>query len=309
MDKMATLIVIVVLVTATPGLGQEQTVERKVEQPVRQAVDRRQQTRREETAWQDERDNLLNLVGHLQKEQDESKARRTRLRVEKSAVEARIAAKTTQLERIDQIAAQIDPFLHELMARLRRLVVDDLPFLAVERQRRLANLERTLADSDASESERLRKLMEALMVELEYGQTIDVTRETIDLKGEAILVDVFRMGRLALFYQHLDGGACGFYNIAERKWQPLPDPYQGSILAAMEIGAKRRPVELLSLPIGGLISNNEKSDFLYADRLFVSVIGIRYAVPRPGYAQTADQSPAGAAGLGTQSRSRTEGGP
>jgi hypothetical protein len=63
-------------------------------------------------------------------------------------------------------------------------------------------------------------------------------------------MDVFRMGRLALFYQHLDGGACGFYNIAERKWCPLPEAHQRAILAAMEIGAKRRPAEMLSLPVG-----------------------------------------------------------
>lgn len=250
MNKMILLVLILAVAAVTPGRGEEQTVERNVEQPVRQALDFRQQTRREETAWQDERDKLLNLVERLQKEQDELTTRRTRLLTEKRNAEERIAAKTTQITRIDQIAGQIDPFLHELMGRLRRLVADDLPFLPVERQQRIANIERMLADPEVSESERLRKLMEALMVEVEYGQTIEATRETIDIDDEPTLVDVFRLGRLALFYQHLDGGACGFYNIAEKMWQPLPGQYQGAILAAMEIGAKRRPVELLSLPIG-----------------------------------------------------------
>jgi hypothetical protein len=249
-NKVAALIIILIVTATTPGRGEEQTVKRKVEQPVRQAVDLRQQTRREETAWQDEQDKLLSLVERLQKEQDELKVRRTRLLTEKNACETRIAAKTDQLERIDQIAGQIDPFLHELMARLDRLVAGDLPFLPAERQQRIAKLERMLADPEVSESERLRKLLEALMVELEYGRTVEVTRETIDLNDEATLVDIFRLGRLGLFYQHLDGGACGFYNIAEGQWQPLPDQYQGAILAAMEIGAKRRPVELVSLPIG-----------------------------------------------------------
>ncbi|WP_172683901.1 DUF3450 domain-containing protein [Desulfosarcina cetonica] len=169
---------------------------------------------------------------------------------ENNAAAARIAEKTTELTHMEQIGAQIDPFLDEVLTRMRRLIAADLPFLPDERQRRVDSLERLLIDPEVSQSERLRKLMEALMVELEYGQTIEVTRQTIDIAGEATLVNLFRLGRLALFYQHLDGGDCGFYNIAEGTWQPLPRRYQGAILAAMEMGAKQRPVDILTLPIG-----------------------------------------------------------
>lgn len=250
MRKMVPLLLILAVFATVPCLGEEQSVEQKVERPVRQAVDLRKQVRREETTWQDQRGRLLAQVEQLQQEQADLTARRTRLLDEKNATQARITKKTNQLDRIDQIAEQIDPFLHELLTRLNRLVAEDLPFLADERQRRLSNLAGMLEDPEVTQSERLRKLMEALMVELEYGQTIEATRETIDINGEPTLVDVFRLGRLALFYQHLNGEACGFFNIAENQWQPLSDKYQEAILAAMEIGAKRRPVELLSLPIG-----------------------------------------------------------
>jgi hypothetical protein len=53
-----------------------------------------------------------------------------------------------------------------------------------------------------------------------------------------------------LFFQTLDHKSCGFYNVASAAWQPLPTDYNRSIGAAMEIGAKRRPVELLTLPLG-----------------------------------------------------------
>ena len=247
---MKALFLMLALAVATPGQGEEHTVEKKIEQPVAQAISLRKQVRQNETAWQDHRDKLLAQVEQLQKEKEALIARNTRLQAEKNATQARVIEKTNQLARIDQIAEQIDPFLHALMDRLRHRIAIDLPFLPAERQHRLDGLERMLADPEVSQSERLRKLMEALMVELEYGQTIETTRETIDIDGAPTLVDLFRLGRLALFYQHLDGGACGVYDIAQKKWRPLPDADEGAILAAMEIGAKRRPVELLSLPIG-----------------------------------------------------------
>jgi hypothetical protein len=65
-----------------------------------------------------------------------------------------------------------------------------------------------------------------------------------------MLVDIFRLGRVCLLYQSLDHKSCGFYNVAASAWQPLSGAYNRPIAAAMEIGAKRRPAELLTLPLG-----------------------------------------------------------
>ncbi|MBU1567791.1 MAG: DUF3450 domain-containing protein, partial [Proteobacteria bacterium] len=92
--------------------------------------------------------------------------------------------------------------------------------------------------------------LEALLVEAEYGNTIEVYQETIGLDGREVLVDIFRLGRVGLFFQTLDQKSCGFYNVAIAAWQPLATAYNRTLLAAMEIGAKRRPVELLTLPLG-----------------------------------------------------------
>jgi hypothetical protein len=85
---------------------------------------------------------------------------------------------------------------------------------------------------------------------MEYGNTIEVYQETIVTKDREMLVDIFRLGRIALFFQTLDHKSCGFYNVASAAWQPLPPAYNRMIEAAMEIGAKRRQVELLTLPLG-----------------------------------------------------------
>jgi hypothetical protein len=98
--------------------------------------------------------------------------------------------------------------------------------------------------------EKYRKIMEALLVEAEYGFTIEAYQETITIDGQALLADIFRLGRISLFYQSLDRKRCGFYNTADGTWQSLDTVHNAAIQSAIDIAAKRRPIELLCLPVG-----------------------------------------------------------
>ncbi|MCP4686980.1 MAG: DUF3450 domain-containing protein, partial [Desulfobacterales bacterium] len=105
-----------------------------------------------------------------------------------------------------------------------------------------------------SPGERFRKVMEALFVEAEYGNTVEVYQEKIVLEGKTVLADIFRLGRISLFFQTLDQTTAGFFDPAQAAWRAAPSNYRREIDAAMEMGAKRRPVELLSLPLGRIVS-------------------------------------------------------
>jgi hypothetical protein len=100
------------------------------------------------------------------------------------------------------MAFQIELFLNEQLGRLEVLVAIDLQFLPTERQQRLESLDAQMADTETVISEKLRKTMEALFVEAEYGDTIEVYQETIAIDGQPILVEIFRLGRMVLFYQN-----------------------------------------------------------------------------------------------------------
>jgi FtsZ-binding cell division protein ZapB len=224
----------------------------QVERPVREAIDIRRKTQRDKERWRDEKQKRIALYERLQQAQTALNARQEQLNEERKALQARIADKTGQLARIEEISGQIRPFLDEVMDRLGRFYAGDTPFLKAERQRRMDHLVRVMAEPDVAVSEKFRKIMEALTVEADYGRTIEVYRDTVEVQGRATLVDIFRLGRIALFYQTLDGRGCGFYNVAENAWQPLPGKYRKVVQAAVEMGAKRRPVEILSLPVGRL---------------------------------------------------------
>ena len=66
-------------------------------------------------------------------------------------------------------------------------------------------------------------------------------------------MDVFRLGRLNLFYLTLDQEHCGFYNEAERTWQPLDESFLRPLKSAVAMAAKRQPVEMVSLPLGRMV--------------------------------------------------------
>jgi TolA-binding protein len=235
---------------AAPGRAGNKDFSEQIKAPVRKAIDTRQTTQKAEEQWRDERRNLVAVYEQLQQEQKQLEDRKEHLQHDIASTRDRITLKEKQLEDIEQISTQVSPFLQELTGRLRQLISDGLPFLTDERTQRIIRLAELMENPEVSISEKFRKTMEALLVEAEYGNTIEVDQQTIELDKAPSLVNVFRLGRISLFYQTLDRKRCGFYDVAAADWRPLPAAYNRSIQTAIEIGAKRRPVELLTLPLG-----------------------------------------------------------
>ncbi|MBW2011938.1 MAG: DUF3450 family protein, partial [Deltaproteobacteria bacterium] len=75
---------------------------------------------------------------------------------------------------ISRISEELIPYLEDVYNRLAALVENDPPFLREERQNRIKNLRKVLDDDQVSASEKFRKMTEALFVEAEYGNTVEV---------------------------------------------------------------------------------------------------------------------------------------
>jgi len=226
------------------------TAREKIEKPVRQAIDTRQATQKAEEAWRREREERMALLASLEQEQARLEEAAARLRGEQAAHRERIAAKARQLSAGAEIADQMAPYLEEVRARLREGIDAGHPFLTEERRRRVNHLDSLLADPGVTVSEKFRKIVETLVVEAEYGRTIEVYQDTITVAGQPLLATIFRLGRIGLFYQTLDHSCSGMYDVAAKAWNPLPDAYNAVLGTAVDIGAKRQPVELLTLPLG-----------------------------------------------------------
>ena len=225
-------------------------VREKIEKPVQQAIETRQATQKAEAAWREEREERMALLASLEQEQARLAEAAARLREEEVACRKRIAAKTRQLASSEEIADQMTPYLETVLVRLDGRIDADQPFLTEERRQRVDHLDSLLADPGVTVSEKFRKTVEALMVEAEYGRTIEVYQDTITVERQPLLATIFRLGRIGLFYQTLDHSRSGVFDVAARAWTPLPETTNAALQTAVDIGAKRRPVEILTLPLG-----------------------------------------------------------
>ena len=226
----------------------------QVKEPVNEAIEIRQKTQETADNWADEQIKLKAAY-------EQSEQAHARLSAENDALNKKVAARQAVVDELElkiasiaRISEELLPFLELVYARLADLVKTDVPFLADERHRRIATLRHVLDDPQVAIGEKFRKTFEALSVEAEYGTTVEVYHQKISVDGDANMVSIFRLGRISLFFRTPDGKTCGVFDPVSREWKKLPQKYHRVIIAAMEMGAKRRPVNLLNLPIGKMVA-------------------------------------------------------
>jgi hypothetical protein len=77
-----------------------------------------------------------------------------------------------------------------------------------------------------------------------------VVQERIHVGGDSLFVDVLRLGRVSVFWRTPDGDKVGEFDRATWSWVELPGKYIRTISDAMDMAARIRPVEVISLPLG-----------------------------------------------------------
>jgi len=167
-----------------------------------------------------------------------------------AALEESISELERRLVEAKELQSGLQDTLDVAAARLRRFVEHDVPFLVDERARRLDGLDRELSSPEVAGAEKLRRLLEAMMVETEYGKTAEVTQDEIEVDGEQVFADVLRVGRVSLFWRTPDGERVGTFDEASWEWVELPERHAHNIEMAIEMASRIRPVQLITLPLG-----------------------------------------------------------
>ncbi len=226
----------------------------EVKKPVQQAIDIQKRLQEKKDRWMQERQRLLQQCKRISEEIKILEYQNQDLKKEEEGLKTSIDALREEIKRAGEISTGIMPLLWEIYHRMEKFVKLDMPFLRQERKVRLARLKELLEDPSASLSEKYRRTMEALFVEVRYGESVGVYQDRIDLSGRKVMGTVFRLGRIALFFKSPDGMSYAFFDPGKRVWQPL-SPSQGRDIArAIEIARKRRPASVLMLPIGRMES-------------------------------------------------------
>lgn len=163
--------------------------------------------------------------------------------------EAEIASIERQTAEIENIETGALPFMIEMTETLTEIVESDVPFLRDERLERIDNLALLIDRADVTAGEKYRRIMEAYMVEAEYGRTIEAYSGNLAKDGNVRSVDFLRIGRIGLFYQTLDGGETGRWSPITGEWEILDGDYRTSVRDGLRIARQQSPPNLIKLPI------------------------------------------------------------
>ena len=223
-----------------------------MEKAVKTAIDTRQETQTRTEEWEGKRAELTALYDRLVSENQTLTAAQNRLSKERDSHQNLNQSLALQIQENLRIQRDMEPFLNAVVTRLKTLIESDSPFLQEERNTRLKRLETMMADGDVPLGEKYRRVMEALSVEAEYGNTIEVYQDKILFAGNKVLGDIFRLGRVSLFFLSLDRESAGVFNVAQSQWLALDASHIPAMESGVEMAGKRRPVEILTLPLGRL---------------------------------------------------------
>lgn len=160
-----------------------------------------------------------------------------------------IAAVIRQTNEIETIETGALPLMLEMTSTLAELLTEDAPFLTEERTERIDNLQVLIDRADVTVGEKFRRIMEAYIIEADYGRTIEAYRGNLVVDNDVRSVDFLRIGRVGLYYQTLDGSETGAWGKDSRSWTTLPDEYRRPVRDGLRIARKQAPPALLQLPL------------------------------------------------------------
>ncbi|MET0075598.1 hypothetical protein A3197_14755 [Candidatus Thiodiazotropha endoloripes] len=157
---------------------------------------------------------------------------------------------SAELKEIDRMRSELDPLMQQMLETLAELVARDSPFLSEEREARVASLQGANEDRSIEISERYRQLLEAYQIEADYGRNIEAYQAQLVTEAEQQkMVDFLRIGRVALFYQTLDGKAGGVWDNQNRRWISLDASHMTELTRSIRIARKQLPPDLMVLPM------------------------------------------------------------
>lgn len=176
-----------------------------------------------------------------------------RAQLERDRLAALTAAGDELARRLDEsqrLEASLEDSLLSILGRLDVAVAGDLPFLADERNGRLRTVRRELGDPAATPADKLRRVLEALLIETRYGGAMEVYQQRINVADEELTCDLLYVGRLGLFWLTPDELRGGSWNPAESRFIELEGGELESARRAVQMATRRRAVGVQNLPLG-----------------------------------------------------------
>ncbi|MCV6587453.1 MAG: DUF3450 domain-containing protein [Marinobacterium sp.] len=165
------------------------------------------------------------------------------------AQQGEIDALNGQISSLEQTEQAVLPMLARMVEMLGRFVAADTPFLPDERRQRIGKLQALVERADVSLAEKYRQILEAWLIEVDYGRTLEAYTGELVYNGQGRQVTFLRLGRAALYYQTLDGRESGLWQRDSNSWKMLTASENPVLDKAIRIAWQQAVPELLTLPL------------------------------------------------------------
>jgi hypothetical protein len=137
--------------------------------------------------------------------------------------------------------------MQKMLDTLGHFVELDVPFLLEERTKRVDGLKEMMGRADVSVSEKYRRIVEAYVVEMEYGRTIEAYEGKLGANDDRT-VQLLRIGRVSLLYQTMDLKETGYWDVDKKAWV-VDNHYQHAFREGISVAKKLGAPDILFAPV------------------------------------------------------------
>ncbi|EGU49498.1 hypothetical protein VIOR3934_17017 [Vibrio orientalis CIP 102891 = ATCC 33934] len=154
-----------------------------------------------------------------------------------------------QIEEIKRTRQGVVPLMYQMIDGLKAIVAEDAPIRLIQRQERIAKLDKMMVRADISDAEKYRRILEAYQIELDYGTKLGLYQGQIDVAGEYLETDILYLGRLSLVARSLNGSTFWSWDKEQNQWVSVDPSMKSELDKAFSIAAKQAAPSLITLPV------------------------------------------------------------
>ncbi len=236
-------------VVALIGLPHAEDV-KQLTDTVQKTVDTHQQTQKQQQAWAEEKSDLAALYRSEKAQVEYLEKKKAFEEKEVFELDKGIAELERRMVESVRLNENLQDSLNAVVSQLESWINRDVPFLLEERHERIASVREAIAKPDVMPAEKLRRVLEALQVEANYGNVAEVSQEKIKVGDEDVFADVIRVGRVSIFWRSPDGKRVGEYNRGSKSWVELDNKHVRTINDLRDMVLRVRSTKVVSLPLG-----------------------------------------------------------
>jgi len=109
-----------------------------------------------------------------------------------------------------------------------------------------------IGNPSLSVSVKYKKLLEAFIEEDQYAQQMQSYAGSVKIDGLETQVNFLRLGRVALYYQRLDGSSSSLLDRASGRWNKLGDESNEQLNVAINMASDVAVPKLVNFNLGGV---------------------------------------------------------